>query len=162
MINDTEGKNRNINNEENLNTICGTLEYCRNNNLLDKSKSIIELENYFSQDTFRQELMRKLIKRDINRKNKIDKEKEEMRIALHDLLRAIKNKKYIYSSIYKKKSNSKFNVLKILKENYFSKIINDSEDENEPFLKNIDLNSNNIKYLKEFTNRFNKLDCIIS
>ena len=68
MINDTEGKNLKMNNEENLNTMCGTLEYCRNNNLLDESKSIIELENYFSQDTFRQELMRKLIKRDINRK----------------------------------------------------------------------------------------------
>ena len=160
MINNTEDKK--INNNENLNTMCGTLDYCRNNNLLDKSKIIIELENYFSQDTFKQELMRNLIKRDINRKNKIDKEKEEARIALHDFIRATKNKKYIYSSIKKKKSNFKFNVLKKLKENYFSKIINDTEgiNENEPLLKNKDYT--NVNHLKLITNKFNKLDCIIS
>ena len=162
MINDTESENRNINKEANLNTMCGTLQYCRNNNLLDKSKIIIELENYFSQDTFRQELMRNLIKKDINRKNKIDKEKEEARIALHDFIRATKNKKYIYSSINKKKSNLKFNVLKKLKENYFSKIIIDTEskNENEPLLKNKEYT--NVNHLKLITNKFNKLDCIIS
>lgn len=160
MINDTEDKK--INNDENLNTICGTLQYCRNNNLLDKSKIIIELENYFSQDTFKQELMRNLIKRDINRKNKIDKEKEEARIALHDFIRATKNKKYIYSSVNKKKSNSRFNILKKLKENYFSKIIIDTEgkNENEPLLKNKE--NLNVTNLKQITNKFNKLDCIIS
>lgn len=159
MINDTEGKNRKINKETNLNTMCGTLQYCRNNNLLDKSKIIVELENYFSQEKFKQELMLKLIKRDIYMKNKIDKEKEEARIALHDFIRATKNKKYIYSSINKKKSNLKFNVLKKLKENYFSKIINDKEGikENEPLLKNKEYT--NVNHLKQITN---KLNCIIS
>lgn len=159
MINDTEGKNRKINIETNLNTMCGTLQYCRNNNLLDKSKIIVELENYFSQEKFKQELMLKLIKRDIYMKNKIDKEKEEARIALHDFIRATKNKKYIYSSINKKKSNLKFNVLKKLKENYFSKIINDKEgiNEKEPLLKNKEYT--NVNHLKQITN---KLNCIIS
>lgn len=160
MINDT--KDKKINNNENLNTMCGTLEYCRNNNLLDESKIIIELENYFSQETFKQELMRNLIKRDINRKNKQDKEKEEARIALHNFIRATKNKKYIYSSVNKKKSNSKFNILKKLKENYFSKIIIDNEGKNEkePLLKNKE--NLNITNLIHITDKFNKLDCIIS
>ena len=92
----------------------------------------------------------------------LDKEKEEARIALHDFIRATKNKKYIYSSVNKKKLNSRFNILKKLKENYFSKIIIDTEskNENEPLLKNKEYT--NVNHLKLITNKFNKLDCIIS
>jgi len=110
-------------NEVNFNTICGTLEYCRNNNMFYESKNIINPKNYFLQNNFKQELMKKLIKRNLENKNKINKQKEEAIIALHDFIRAIKNKKYINFLIYKK-FNSKFNVLKILKENYLFDIIN--------------------------------------